>query len=113
MVIHSADYAMLPCMVHACNLGMLSAHCLARLLLYTTVLNPLLRHWLLGLVQVGADLGSLSQTLLRPLRPLWISQNSLIWLNEVADPADLPFTPLYLVSASAPNARQRRNTGLS
>lgn len=46
--------------------------------------------------------------LTKPLRPLWVSQRSHIWLDEVAHPADLPFTPLILISASLPDARQRR-----
>lgn len=57
---------------------------------------------------MGADLAGLAAELRKPLRPLWVSQRSAIWLNEVAHPAYLPFTPLFLVSASLPNARQRR-----
>ncbi|GJP63814.1 hypothetical protein CLOP_g20856 [Closterium sp. NIES-67] len=39
----------------------------------------------------------------KPLRVLWVSQVSLIWTNEVPLPDSLPFTPLLLVSASAPS----------
>lgn len=59
-------------------------------------------------LQVGADMAGLAAVLTKPLRPLWVSQRSHIWLNEVAHPADLPFTPLILISASLPDARQRR-----
>lgn len=58
--------------------------------------------------QVGADVVGLAAALTKPLRPLWLSQRSQIWLNEVTHPADLPFTPIILISASLPNARQRR-----
>ncbi|KAK9906569.1 hypothetical protein WJX75_004349 [Coccomyxa subellipsoidea] len=64
--------------------------------------------WAHELLQVGADVAGLAAALTKPLRPLWVSQRSQIWLNEVTHPADLPFTPIILVSASLPNARQRR-----
>jgi hypothetical protein len=44
----------------------------------------------------------------KPLRPLWVSQASQIWTNQVAHPSDLPFTPLLLVSASQPHAGDRQ-----
>lgn len=46
--------------------------------------------------------------LLKPLRPLWLSQSSLIWTNQVADPSSLAFTPLLLVSASQPQGGERQ-----
>lgn len=61
-----------------------------------------------ALLQVDADLAGLARRLKKPLRPLWISQESRIWIDQVAHPDDLPFTPVILVSASLPNARQRR-----
>lgn len=69
-------------------------------------LQVILSWWACG--QVGADVAGLAAVLKKPLRPLWVSQRSHIWLNEVAHPADLPFTPLILISASLPDARQRR-----
>lgn len=48
----------------------------------------------------------------KPLRPLWISQSSLIWTNHVAPPQSLPFTPIYLVSASLPLLYHRRVTSV-
>ena len=42
----------------------------------------------------------MAKTLKKPLRPLWLSQSSFIWINEVANPQDLRFTPLILISAS-------------
>ena len=59
-------------------------------------------------MQLDADIAGLAKHLRKPLRALWISQNSRIWLDETPDPEDLPFTPVILVSASLPNARQRR-----
>ena len=64
-----------------------------------------------GCAQVDADVAGLARCLRKPLRPLWISQNSRIWIDQVPDPEDLPFTPVILVSASLPNARQRRFAG--
>ncbi|XP_048543194.1 tRNA A64-2'-O-ribosylphosphate transferase-like isoform X1 [Triticum urartu] len=49
----------------------------------------------------GADIHSLALGLQKPLRPLWISQNTRIWLNEVPDHQLWDFTPIILVSASA------------
>ena len=63
------------------------------------------------IIQAGVDVAALARELRKPLRPLWVSQNSLIWLDQVPDLADLDFTPLLLVSASLPNARQRRIAG--
>ena len=58
--------------------------------------------------QVSSDIPHLALSLKKPLRPLWISQQSMIWTNGLPDMAALPFTPLILVSASLPNARQHR-----
>lgn len=49
--------------------------------------------------------GSLPECLLqleKPLRPLWISQTSHIVTNRVAQPPELSFHPVVLVSASLP-----------
>ncbi|KAI8470647.1 MAG: initiator tRNA phosphoribosyl transferase-domain-containing protein, partial [Monoraphidium minutum] len=62
-----------------------------------------LEGWVERLLSAGADVRRLSALLQKPLRPLWISQASVIWTNAVAAPADLPFTPLVLVSASQPH----------
>lgn len=62
--------------------------------------------------QVSGDVGRLAAVLDKPLRPIWLSQESRMWLNEMADHADLPFTPLYLVSASKPQP-QRQSIGAS
>ena len=61
-------------------------------------------------VQVSGDVGKLAAVLNKPLRPIWLSQESRMWLNEMADHVDLPFTPLYLVSASKPQP-QRQSIG--
>lgn len=48
----------------------------------------------------------------KPLRPLWLSQSSLIWTNQIAPPQSLPFIPIYLVSASLPLLYHRRVTSI-
>ncbi|KAL6603927.1 hypothetical protein ACP70R_044288 [Stipagrostis hirtigluma subsp. patula] len=52
----------------------------------------------------GADINSLALGLQKPLRPLWISQRTRIWLNEVPEHESWDFTPIILISASASNA---------
>jgi len=47
------------------------------------------------------------QVLRKPLRPLWVGQSSRL-SDQPAQPADLPFTPIYLVSASLPSVHERR-----
>ena len=61
-------------------------------------------------MQVSGDVGRLAAILEKPLRPIWLSQESRMWLNEMADQAYLPITPLYLVSASIPHP-QRQSIG--
>lgn len=60
-----------------------------------------LEEWTKQLESCGADIGSLASILRKPLRPLWISQKTRIWLNEVPDCDSWDFTPIILVSASA------------
>ena len=56
--------------------------------------------------QSGARLDGLAATLIKPLRCLWVSQHSRIWLNQVTEARELPFTPIILASASDPSAAQ-------
>lgn len=60
-------------------------------------------------LQAGVDLSKLANSTLKPFRPLWISQNTRIWLNETPSMEELDFTPLILISASLPNARKRQS----
>ncbi|GAB2219719.1 hypothetical protein Droror1_Dr00007356 [Drosera rotundifolia] len=60
-----------------------------------------LDEWTRQLEDSGADIASLALSLKKPLRPLWISQRSVVWLNEVPDHESWDFTPIILVSASA------------
>ncbi|XP_043697469.1 tRNA A64-2'-O-ribosylphosphate transferase isoform X2 [Telopea speciosissima] len=70
-----------------------------------------LEDWTRQLEASGADIGSLASLLRKPLRPLWISQKTVIWLNEVPDCDSWGFTPIILVSASSSNGIiQQRNT---
>ena len=63
------------------------------------------------LEQIGVDIGRLSRLLSKPLRPLWVSQDTRIWTNMIPDPADFAFFPLLLVSASTPiPASQQRSS---
>lgn len=59
-----------------------------------------LDEWTKQLDDSGADIATLASILKKPLRPLWISQRSVIWLNEVPDHDSWDFTPIILVSAS-------------
>lgn len=60
-----------------------------------------LEEWTKELDASGADIASLASCLKKPLRPLWISQRTVIWLNEVPDHDSWDFTPIILVSASS------------
>nr|AKM76542.1 initiator tRNA phosphoribosyl transferase family protein [Monsonia emarginata] len=60
-----------------------------------------LEEWTKELEASGADIASLASCLKKPLRPLWISQKTVIWLNEVPDHDSWDFTPIILVSASS------------
>lgn len=58
-----------------------------------------LETWTDELEAIGADIPSIV-SLRKPLRPLWISQRTVIWLNEVPDHDSWDFTPIILLSAS-------------
>lgn len=60
-----------------------------------------LDEWTEQLKASGADIASLAECLKKPLRPLWISQKTVIWLNEVPHHDSWDFTPIILVSASS------------
>ncbi|KAF3333374.1 hypothetical protein FCM35_KLT01065 [Carex littledalei] len=63
-------------------------------------IESLLPQWIDQFQSCGADIPSLVHFLKKPLRPLWISQNTLIWLNEVPPYQSWDFTPVILISAS-------------
>lgn len=67
-----------------------------------------LDEWTRQLDESGADIASLASCLRKPLRPLWVSQKTVIWLNEVPEHDSWDFTPLILVSASASGELQHR-----
>ncbi|KAM5547568.1 tRNA A64-2'-O-ribosylphosphate transferase [Rosa sericea] len=69
-----------------------------------------LEEWTQQLDASGADISSLASCLKKPLRPLWISQKTVIWLNEVPDHESWDFTPIILVSASSPSGVVQRRT---
>ncbi|KAJ4782134.1 Initiator tRNA phosphoribosyl transferase family protein [Rhynchospora pubera] len=63
-------------------------------------IESLLPKWINEFESCGVDISSLAHALKKPLRPLWISQSTLIWLNEVPSYQSWDFTPVILVSAS-------------
>ncbi|KAI7726724.1 hypothetical protein M8C21_002260 [Ambrosia artemisiifolia] len=71
--------------------------------------------WVKILETSGVDIASISSLLKKPLRPLWISQKTVIWLNEVPDYKSWEFTPIILISASASNDiyRQKKSSEFS
>lgn len=74
-------------------------------------IEHLVEEWTRQFEVCGADIDSLASKIVKPLRPLWISQKSVIWLNEVPDYNSWNFTPIILVSASASQGKiQQRCT---
>ncbi|KAI9119357.1 hypothetical protein K1719_010032 [Acacia pycnantha] len=69
-----------------------------------------LEEWTERLKESGADIASLSACLKKPLRPLWISQRTLIWINEVPHHDSWDFTPIILVSASSSTGISQNRT---
>ncbi|XVF49111.1 hypothetical protein PTKIN_Ptkin03bG0242200 [Pterospermum kingtungense] len=65
------------------------------------VIEDRLEGWTKDLDESGADIAALASCLKKPLRPLWISQRTVIWINEVPDYDSWDFTPIMLVSASS------------
>ncbi|MED6168102.1 hypothetical protein PIB30_009062 [Stylosanthes scabra] len=71
-----------------------------------------LDEWTQQLKASGADIASIAAGLRKPLRPLWISQKTVIWLNEVPHHDSWDFTPIILISASA-SASASASSGVS
>lgn len=69
-----------------------------------------LEGWTKELEASGADIASVASSLKKPLRPLWISQKTVIWLNEVPDYDSWGFTPIILVSASSSSGNYQHHT---
>lgn len=69
-----------------------------------------LERWTKELEASGADIASVASSLKKPLRPLWISQKTVIWLNEVPDYDSWGFTPIILVSASSSCGNYQHHT---
>ncbi|CAA0838623.1 initiator tRNA phosphoribosyl transferase family protein [Striga hermonthica] len=69
-----------------------------------------LEGWTKELEASGADIASLALSLRKPLRPLWISQRTVIWLNEVPEYDSWDFTPIILVSASSSDGTFQHRT---
>ncbi|KAK1418570.1 hypothetical protein QVD17_27715 [Tagetes erecta] len=75
-----------------------------------TRIDSKLNEWVNILETSGVDIVSISSLLKKPLRPLWISQKTVIWLNEVPDYNSWDFTPIILISASASSDIYRQKT---
>ncbi|TYI79540.1 hypothetical protein E1A91_D05G028200v1 [Gossypium mustelinum] len=69
-----------------------------------------LEGWTKDLETSGADIAILASCLKKPLRPLWISQKTVIWINEVPDYDSWDFTPIILVSASSTSGVTQHRT---
>ncbi|XP_078431909.1 initiator tRNA phosphoribosyl transferase family protein [Wolffia australiana] len=69
-----------------------------------------LEGWTRQLEDCKPDIDSLATTLGKPLRPLWISQTTLVWLNQVPESSSWAFTPLILVSASSSTGPDQRGS---
>lgn len=69
-----------------------------------------LEGWTKDLDTSGADIAILASCLKKPLRPLWISQKTVIWINEVPDYDSWDFTPIILVSASSTSGVTQHRT---
>lgn len=69
-----------------------------------------LEGWTVELEASGADIASLALSLKKPLRPLWISPKTVIWLNEVPEYDSWDFTPIMLVSTSSPSGAYQQKT---
>ncbi|KAL1555008.1 tRNA A64-2'-O-ribosylphosphate transferase isoform X1 [Salvia divinorum] len=69
-----------------------------------------LEGWDMELEASGADIPSIALALRKPLTPLWISQKTVIWLNEVPEYDSWDFTPIILVSTSSLSGSQKRTT---
>jgi tRNA A64-2'-O-ribosylphosphate transferase len=80
-----------------------------------TAIEQYINRWTDQLEASGADITSLTSSLKKPLRPLWVSQKTVIWLNEVPDPDTLDFTPIILVSSSSADGlcQRRQNSEFS
>ncbi|KAH7855854.1 hypothetical protein Vadar_029736 [Vaccinium darrowii] len=75
-----------------------------------TAIEERLDVWTKQLESSGADILSLASSLKKPLRPLWISQKTVIWLNEVPECSSWDFTPIILVSASSSSGNFQHRT---
>ncbi|XP_031091271.1 tRNA A64-2'-O-ribosylphosphate transferase isoform X1 [Ipomoea triloba] len=76
-----------------------------------TLIEERLDGWTKDLETSGADIASIAFYIKKPLQPLWISQKTVIWLNEVPESSSWDFTPIILVSASfSTSVFQQRTT---
>ncbi|XP_037493183.1 uncharacterized protein C3F10.06c isoform X2 [Jatropha curcas] len=69
-----------------------------------------IEEWTKQMEDSGADIALIASCLKKPLRPLWISQKTVIWLNEVPDHDSWDFTPIILVSASSSSSIYQHRT---
>lgn len=76
-------------------------------------IENLLDEWTNEFENSGADIDSLVSSLKKPLRPMWISSSTVIWLNEVPGIDSWDFTPIILLSASSPTGKPHYHRTMS
>ncbi|KAL2479881.1 initiator tRNA phosphoribosyl transferase family protein [Abeliophyllum distichum] len=74
------------------------------------MIDARLEGWTKEFEASGADIASISLSLRKPLRPLWISQKTVIWLNEVPEYDSWDFTPVILLTASSSSSMFQKLT---
>eukprot|EP01113_Clastostelium_recurvatum_P049602 TRINITY_DN9216_c1_g1_i2.p1 TRINITY_DN9216_c1_g1~~TRINITY_DN9216_c1_g1_i2.p1 ORF type:complete len:415 (+),score=99.30 TRINITY_DN9216_c1_g1_i2:280-1524(+) len=63
-------------------------------------IEALVEGFVAALESSGVDIVALSRDLDKPLRPIWMHQDSLIWSNCIPRPSELPFVSVICLSAS-------------
>ena len=58
--------------------------------------------WVDAIMASAVDVSNIAAQLTKPLRPLWLNPDSLMYVNMMPGFADCPFTPVVCVSASQP-----------
>eukprot|EP00201_Polytomella_parva_P023809 CAMPEP_0175042148 /NCGR_PEP_ID=MMETSP0052_2-20121109/2373_1 /TAXON_ID=51329 ORGANISM="Polytomella parva, Strain SAG 63-3" /NCGR_SAMPLE_ID=MMETSP0052_2 /ASSEMBLY_ACC=CAM_ASM_000194 /LENGTH=397 /DNA_ID=CAMNT_0016304869 /DNA_START=152 /DNA_END=1341 /DNA_ORIENTATION=+ len=70
--------------------------------------QSLIDGWARSLILTANEFPEIASLLSKPLRPLWISPTSRIWTDSVAQPSELPFAPVLLLSTSQPLSYERK-----
>ena len=65
--------------------------------------------WVDAIMASAVDVSAIAAQLTKPLRPLWLTPDSLMFVNMMPDFADCPFHPVVCVSASQPPGHRHRS----